>query len=196
MIIPASWNLLIKYNKLSKWKCSKQKATLNTAQTASVVPVTPLKGNQLRRPGVFLLMSSAAATAVSLSWGCSVAPPDRRPHQPRQPGARLSFLLLLTSFLQCSEDLESTVDVRNGTQVTMWQKGSMCRSFSLESSSDRLRPSSSKTWDTMASLHMKQKETITKEGNKCVLGYKKDGYEKKSFYQKLWMKLTLNQSKM
>lgn len=34
-------------------------------------------------------------------------------------------------------------------------------SYSLESSSDRLRPSSSKTWDTMASLDVKQKKTVT-----------------------------------
>lgn len=31
----------------------------------------------------------------------------------------------------------------------------------------------------MASLHEKQKETITKGAEKCVLGYKKVGYEKK-----------------
>lgn len=91
--------------------------------------------------------------AFSFSGGCSAAPPDRRRHRPGQPGPRLSSLQPPTSFLQCLGDLERTQgDVTNRKEKTrkeLWKKREL---FLLDNSSDRLRPSSSSTCDTMASL--------------------------------------------
>lgn len=95
------------------------------------VPGRPVKGPQPQRLQDAFINSFCRSAfgqqvaALSLSGGCSIAPPDQRLRQPWQPGARPSSLLLPTGFLRCSEDLQPTpVEARHGKQEPMWQRGS------------------------------------------------------------------------
>lgn len=88
----------------------------NAAQTDSVAPVTPWKGTQSQK-FEYLYWRLLRPLLLSLSGGCSAAPPGRRLRRPRRPGARLSSPPLPTRFLRCSGDLEATgSDVRNGRE--------------------------------------------------------------------------------